>query len=115
MIVVACRVVTPSLDDTVVGDHPTVHDSIQPLLISPILTFFIIIQTVEAHILLHTRTLRRGKGVGLGGLLRNLSPLCGRIRFTAVNRHTALIELLAIAQDILAHLAEVDIEIAGIV
>ena len=40
----------------------------------------------------------------------------GHVEITrAIHRHTALIEFLSIAQDILAHLTEVEVEVACIV
>ena len=38
---------------------------------------------------------------------------CG-VSLRTVNRHTALVELLAVAQDVLAHLAKIDVEVASI-
>ena len=51
MVVVASRVVTPCLDNTVFGDHATVDNSIEPLLIGAIAALFGIVQTIESHIL----------------------------------------------------------------
>ena len=51
VVVVAGRVVAPSLDDTVVGDHATVDDGVEPLLIGTVLPLLAIVQTVETDIL----------------------------------------------------------------
>lgn len=56
-----------------------------------------------------------GKGIGHGALCRNLTPLRIRKAIAAVHRHSTLIEFLAISQDVLAHLAQVDVEIATII
>ena len=51
VVVVACRVVAPGLDDTVVGNNATADNGIHPFLIGPILAFLGIRQTVHTHIL----------------------------------------------------------------
>ena len=51
MVVIASRVVTPCLDDTILGDYTTVDNGIEPLLIGAIAAFLLIVQTVETHIL----------------------------------------------------------------
>ena len=115
MVVVAGRVVAPGLDNTVVGDDAAVHHRVEPLLIRPELPLLVIGKAVETHILQLSGTGSRGEGVGLRGLLRNLTPLGHREVTGAVNRHTALIELLTVAQDILRDLTEVEVEVAAVV
>ena len=86
----------------------------EELLISFESSLFIIVQTVVAHILQSTATLCSSKGIGHGRLSRYLSPLSECEIVGTIHRHTTLIELLAIAQDIFRHLAKVDIEVATI-
>ena len=52
VVVVAGRVFAPGLYDAVVGDDTTVHHGVEPILISPVLTFLLVVESVEAHILL---------------------------------------------------------------
>ena len=113
VVVVAGRVVLPCLPDTVVGNHAT--HGIKPLTVGTILAFLLVVKAVEAHILQLARTRGGGKGIGLGGLLRNLTPLGRRIGLTAIDRHAALVELLTVAEDIFRHLTEVEVEVATIV
>ena len=75
VIVVAGRVITPGLNDTVVGDGTAVNDGVKPFLIGTIFAFLDIIEAVETHVLQGTRG--SGESIGLCGLLRNLSPLGG--------------------------------------
>ena len=114
VIVIACRVTTPCLDDTVLRHYPTVDNLIEPLLIGTVVSLFIIVQTVKTHILQFPRPFGGGKGGGLSGLHRNLTPLGGGERVGAIHRHAALIELLTISQDILTDLTEVEIEVTRI-
>ena len=41
--------------------------------------------------------------------------MCGGVSRRSVRRHAALIEFLTVAEDVLAHFAEVDIEVATVV
>ena len=115
VIVVACRVVAPRLDHAVVGHDACTDHSIHPLLIGAVIAFLGIRQTVQTHILQLARAARSGKGVSLRGLYGNLTPLGGHKRASAVDGHAALVEFLAIAEDILAHLSQIDVEVAAIV
>ena len=115
VVVVAGRVVAPGFDDTVVGDDAAVHHRVEPLLIRPELPLLVIGKAVETHILQLSGTGGGGEGVGLCGLHRDLTPLGRHEVAGAVNRHTALIELLTIAQDILRDLTEVEVEVAAVV
>ena len=51
VIVIACRVVAPSLDNAVVGDDTTVHHCVDPLLVGIVLTLLVIVKSVETYIL----------------------------------------------------------------
>ena len=110
VIVVACRVVAPSLKHAVVGHDAA--DGVEPFLVSSVCAFLLVVQSVEAHVLQRARTAGRGEGVCLCGLRGNLTPLRSGERLGAIDGHAALIELLAVAQHILAHLAQVDIQVA---
>ena len=72
-------------------------------------------QAVETHVLQSSASARGGKGVGHRALGWNLTPLGVSEAIASVHRHTALIKLLAVSQNILAHLAQVDVEIATII
>ena len=115
VVVVAGRVVAPSLDDTVVGDHATVDDGVEPLLIGTILPLLAIVQTVETDILQVARATTGGEGIGLRGLYRNLTPLGVGERTGAIDGHATLIELLTVVEHILTHLTQVEIEVTSIV
>ena len=75
VVVVARRVLAPSLTDTVVGNLPA--HGVYPVLVGTELLLLGIGQTVVAHILQVSRPAGGGEGVGLCGLYRNLSPLGG--------------------------------------
>ena len=113
MVVIARRVSVPSLTDTVVS-HFGIH-GIHPVPVGAILLLLGISQSIEAHILQVSRTLGNGEGIGLGSLHGNLSPLGGGVRVGTVYRHTALIELLSVVQDVLRYLSKVEVEVARIV
>ena len=51
MVIIACRVIAPSLNDAVVGDDTAVHHCIEPFLIGPILTLFLIVESVQSYVL----------------------------------------------------------------
>ena len=112
VIVIACRVVVPSLTNAIVRDR--IGHAFEPLMISPILLFFLIVQTIEAHILQFARAGSGGKGISLSGLHGNLTPLGGSVRVATIYRHTALVEFHAITQDILAHFTQIEIQITTI-
>ena len=86
----------------------------QEVLVGLELALLIVGEAVEAHVLQGAAALGGGKGIGDGGLRRDAAPLCGGPGLTAIDGHSALIELLAVAEDILAHLAEVYIEVATV-
>ena len=77
--------------------------------------FFLVGQSVQSHVLLGAGSGGGGKGVGLRSLDGNLTPCRIGKRAGAIDGDSALIEFLAVAQDVLAHLAEVDVEVAAIV
>ena len=99
VIVVASRILTPCLYEAVVLYNGA--DGIKPLFIGVIGLFLFICQSVQANVLLAAAARGGGEGVGLCGLLRNLTPLGVRESIAAVDGHTALVELLAVAQHIL--------------
>ena len=72
-------------------------------------------QAVETHVLQGTASARGGKGISHRALGWNLTPLGVSKAIASIHRHTALIKLLAVSQNVLAHLAQVDVEIATIV
>ena len=112
VVIVACRVGTPCLQERVVLHHGT--NLIEPLGVCTKRTFLVVGQSIQAHILLLARAAGGGKGVGLRGLLGHLSPLCLHITRRTIYGHAALVELLAIAQHILAHLTQIDIQVAAV-
>ena len=107
MVVVVGRVVGPCLAHTVVD-----VDLLQEVGIGREEAFLLVVQTIESHILQGARATGGGKGVGLGGLQGNLTPLCLSHRACTTHGHSALIELLTVAQDVLANLAKVEVEVA---
>ena len=74
----------------------------------------LVVETIETDILQGTAAIGRGEGVGHRGLVGDAAPLrLGPVGGT-VDGHSALIELLAIAQHVLRHLTEVEVEIATV-
>ena len=71
-------------------------------------------EAIESHILQGPAAGSGGKGVGDRCLRGHLSPLGGDVALRTVYGHAALIEFLAVAQHVFAHLAEVDVEVAAI-
>ena len=110
MIVVVGRVGIPGSPDTVVDT-----DAVEEVGISRLLAFFLIGQSVQTDILTGTRAAGSGKSIGLRRLDRYLTPGRTLERAGTVDGHAALVELLAVAQDILAHLAEIDVEVTAVV
>ena len=112
VVVVAGRVVAPGRQQRVV-----LHDGtylVEPLLVGAIGALLVIVQSVKTHILQGAAAGGSGKGIGLRGLFRNLAPLGVAEGIAAVDGHTALIELLTVAEDVLTDFAKVDIQVAGI-
>ena len=109
MVVVVGRVGSPHTAHAILDIH-----LLQEVGIGREESLLFVVQAIETHILQGSRTTGRSKGVGLRSLHGNLTPLglCERSRTT--HRHAALIELLAVTQDVLADFAEVDIEVAAI-
>ena len=95
-----------------VADHGP--DGLQKGLIVAKAALFLIIKTIESHILQGTASSGGGKGIGFYRRGGNLSPLRGGIPAAAIDRHTALVEFLSVVEHILAHFPEVDIELAAI-
>ena len=112
VVVIASRVITPSLNQRVVRDDGTYL--VEPFLVGSVGSLLVVVKTVESHVLQGTAAAGRGKGVRLRGLFGNLSPLGIAVVRGTVDGHTTLVELLTVAQDILAHLAQIDEEVAGI-
>ena len=111
MIVGVGRGICPCLLQTVVGK--CLHEVIK-VLIGIKHPLFLIIQTIETHVLLLPRTGCGGESVCLCGLHGNLTPLCGGVTACSIHWHTALVIFLTVAQDVLAHFSEVDIQVATI-
>ena len=101
--------------DTV--EHRLVHLALYLVEIGTLVEFLLfgIGQAIESHILQGTASAGGGKCVCHGTLRRNLTPLRIGEAVAAIHRHSALIKLLAIPQDVLAHLAQVDVEVATVV
>ena len=112
MVVVVGRVVPYRIEHSRV--HLALYGS-EKLLIRLEVTLLLIVKTVESDILKRTRTRRCREGVSDRRLRRNLTPLGGDEAVRAVDRHSALIELLTVAEYILAHLAEINVEIAPVI
>ena len=90
-----------------------VLDKGQEILIAGERTLLLVGQTIEACILLLACTRLCREGVCHSGLCRNLAPLGRRVRLTAVDRHSALIEFLSVEEYVLADITKVDIHIAA--
>ena len=73
---------------------------------------FLVGESVVSHVLLVSSRYGEGIGVGCGGW--HLSPLGESETVGSVDRHSALVEFLSVAEDVLAHLSEVDVEVASI-
>ena len=112
MVVVAGRVLSPGLEQRVVGDDGA--HLVEPLLIGAVGALLLVVESVQTDILQGARAGGGGKGVGLRGLLGNTAPLRRAERRGAVDGHAALVELLAVAQHVLAYLTEVDVEVARV-
>ena len=111
MIVVACWVLLPCCSYTVIGngvDH-LIEDHIWFVCL-----LFCVGQSVQSHVLFLPCSRGGGKGVCLCGLHWYLTPLCILETAGTVYGHAALIEFLAVAQHILTHLTQIDIEVAAI-
>ena len=111
MIVVVSRVVHDGIED---GCRHLALYLLQELLIGLVGALLVVVQTIKAEVLTGTTAAGRGEGIGDGALRRNLSPLCERVGLRAVDGQTALIELLTVMQDVLAHLTKVDVEVTTI-
>ena len=111
MVVITCRIGKDAVE------HRLVHLALNLVEISTLVEFLLlgISQSVETHILQGSAATGGSKGIGHGALGRNLTPLGIGVALAAIYRHATLIEFLAITQDILAHLAQVDVEIATII
>ena len=110
MIVVVGRVGIPGSPDTVVDT-----DAVEEVGISRLLALLLVGQAVQTDILTGTRAAGSGKSIGLRRLDRYLTPGRTLERAGTVDGHATLVELLAVAQDILAHLAEIDVEVTAVV
>ena len=107
MVVIVCRVVGPYTANAVVD-----IDTLQEISIGRELSFFLVVQTIETYILQGSRATGSSKSVGLSSLHGNLTPLGLRKRASTTHWHAALIELLAVTQDVLANFTKVDVEVA---
>ena len=86
----------------------------QKVLISLVTALFLVVHTIQTHVLTGSTATRRRKGVGDGRLRRNLTPLGERESVGTIDGHTAFIEFLSVAQHVLAHFTEVDVEVAAV-
>ena len=109
VVVIVRGVAGPRLTDTIVD-----IDGVEEIGISGKGTLFVVVQTIQTDVLSGTGSGSGSKGIGLGSLFGNAAPLCLGIGGRAVNGHTALVELLSVAQNILADFSEVDIEVATV-
>ena len=111
MVVIVGRVGLYGVEDVLIysGRHLG-----EVVLISGVRALLLVGETIVSHILQRTCAARRSKGVGDGGLSRNLSPIGILEVRGAIDRHTALIEFLTILEHILAHFAQIDVEVAAI-
>ena len=71
-------------------------------------------QSVQTNILLLSCAALRGEGINHTLGIWNASP-CRFEVVRTIHRHTALVEFLTVLQDVLAHVAQVDVEVAAIV
>ena len=86
----------------------------QELLIRFPLLLLGIVESVHTYVLQGACALGCSEGVCGSSLIWHLAPLRCGVSLRSVDRHSALVELLAVAQDVLAHLAKVDVEVASI-
>ena len=86
----------------------------EELLVGFVRTLLVVVEAVVAHILQVARAGSGSEGVGHRTLRGNLTPLRIVEALRPVDGHSALVELFAVAEDVLAHLAEVDVEVAAI-
>ena len=111
MVVVAGRVCPYRIEH---GGADFALNIAQELLIRFPLLLLGIVESVHTYVLQGTCALRCSKGIGGCSLIGHLAPLRCGVSLQSVDRHSALVELLAVAQDVLAHLAKVDVEVASI-
>ena len=112
VVVVVGWVLRPCVADAVVGQ--SLHEVVE-FRVRFKRALLVVGEPVEAHVLHGSRPRGGGKGVSLRGLHRHLSPLRCREAAGAVHRHAALVELLAVVQYVLAHFAQVYVQVAAIV
>ena len=112
MVVVAGGVLAPSRKQRVVLHHAA--DVVEPFGIGSIGAFLVVGESVEADVLQLARTAGGSKSIGLSGLHGNLTPLRLFEARRAVDGHTALVELLAVAEYILGYLAQIQVELAAV-
>ena len=76
--------------------------------------FLLVVQTVQAQVLLHARTAFVVEGVCYAVGLGHIAP-CGLLHIVHVSVYgqSALVCLLAVLEDVLAYLAEVEIQVAA--
>ena len=110
LVVVVCGVVEPCVADAVVG-HGLCKLSEVGIAFKRL--FFCVVESVVAHVLLLPCACCGGECIGLGGLDRYFTPLCGCKTAGAVYRHTAFVEFLSVAQYVLAHFTEVEVQVAS--
>ena len=109
VVVIVGRVGVPCLAHAVLYGH-----AVEEVAIGGIGTLLVVRQTVESDVLLGTGTAGSGEGIGLRGLDGNLTPLGLHEAPRTVDGHAALVELLAVTQDILADFTQVNAEVAAI-
>ena len=80
------------------------------------LSLFLIVETIQADILMGSRSGFVVEGIGHAAAVGNASPIsfCEVLRIT-VNRHTAFEVFLAVLEDILGHFAQVEVEVAAVI
>ena len=109
MVVIVGRVGLNTVEDF--GSHLALN-VVEELLISTIVPLFFIVETIETDILQQPGSSRSIEGIGRRCLCGHLTPLRRGVASVVVDGHAALIEFLPVTQNILAHLAEVDVQFA---
>ena len=113
MVVVVGGVCSPCLEQAVVVGDDGAH-LVEPFGVGSVGLLLGVGESVESHVLQLARAGGGCEGVSLCGLAWNLSPLCGLEAAGAVDGHTALVELLSVAQHVLADLAQVDVQFSAV-
>ena len=94
----------------------TLFTLLQIIGISGELPFFVIIQSIQSHILACSCSALVVEGISHAGGVGDSSPQAfGIIGAIAIHGHSALEVFLAVLEYVLAHFAQVDVEVAAVI